>query len=96
MGGSRSNDEGKDKAYGDAFGYQPPSYGGRPVATPSNSVAVRAAMAADRGTTRPAPAAPVKRYVQSDMPLAAPGEQPTGIGGAKRRDKITALADKQS
>lgn len=91
---SRSNDTNKDKAYGAPMGYQPPVNVGRPVATPSNSVAVRAAMAADKGTTRPAPAAPVKRYTQPAMPLAKPGEEPVGIGGAKRRDKIFSTVDK--
>ena len=91
--GSRSNSAGKQTAYGDAFGYQPPMGGGRPVAAPSGPAAVRAAMAADRGTTRamPAPARPM--YTQGIMPLAARGEAPTGIGGAKRRDKISAIVD---
>lgn len=90
--GSRSNSDGKQAAYGDAFGYQPPTSGSRPVAAPPKPAMVQAAMTADTGATRPMPASSPTRYTQP-MPFAKRGEEPVGIGGAARRDKIFAAVD---
>lgn len=93
---SRSNDEGKDKAigqksYGAPFGAQAPINAGRPSAAPAPTAAVKAAMAADKGTTRAAqPSAPT-RYAPASQPLAAPGQSPTGIGGAARERTVDKL-----
>jgi hypothetical protein len=97
---SRANDDGKDtaikvKSYGDTPGYQAPINTNRPSAAPAKPAAVKAAMAADTGATRPMPAAkaPVPRYVE-DMPLADAQNKPAGIGGAARGRNRMSIVDK--
>jgi hypothetical protein len=101
--GSRSNDDNQEKAYGDTgrpmlTSYQPPSSAARLTARPSNPSAVRAAMSADRGTTKPMPISPRPNSPPGAdgtyMPFAKRGEQPVGIGGAARRNKIDELVNK--
>ena len=92
--------------YGNTPGFQAPTTSnvGRPVAGPNLS-GIRAGMAADRGAiprpripmsvspmgvTRPRPRIPMS----VSMPLASPGDPPTGIGGAARERKIMGMVDK--
>lgn len=100
--GSRSNDDNQEKAYGDTgrpmlTSYTPPAPdAGRPRASPANPAAVKQAMAADRGTTKPMSYSAPSRVLPDNvnMPFAKRGQAPTGMGGAARQRKIDELVDK--
>lgn len=95
---SRANDVPKDQAvgvktYGAPMGYQAPSNAGRPVAAPAKAQAVKAAMAADTGTTKPMPSKPVPRY-DASQPLASQSSPGAGIGGAAKSRSVMDKVDK--